>query len=37
MVEETSAADTVVKEAAEDFEKAEAVADHLYIVVQFGS
>ena len=37
MVEETSAADTAEKEAVEDFEEAEAVADHLCIVVQFGS
>ena len=37
MVEEMSAADTVEKEAAEGFEEVEAVADHLYIVVQYGS
>ena len=37
MIEETSAADTVEKDAAENLEEAEAVADHLCIVVQFGS
>ena len=37
MIEGTSATDTVEKEAAEVLEEAEAVADHLCIVVQFGS